>query len=608
VFGVHQYQDLVFITMALVDGGSLRLWLDARRSTAEILAAFADAGRGLAAAHREGLVHRDFKPGNVLIGNDGRVQVADFGLVHEAPSLDETPTTAVTLGGRDLTQPGTVMGTLPYMAPEQHRGAGVDARVDQYAFCVSLWEALYDARPFVGDTGDELHGAKIRGALQPPAAARDVPQAVHDAIVRGLSPDPDDRWPTMEALVAALAPKRRRALPIAAAAIGIAALALAAWPRPVRQSTDAVVARTSTAGAHVEVQLLLATAEVSRGRADEAARILEDAYEDAIARGLDNAATRAAGQLARTLAVDLDRHADAQAWVRHAEAKADRLEPAQRARLLTDIAWVHERHGRFAEAEALARQALQLRESLGDDRVEIARGHDTLGSILQRRGEYETAVAEHRAALDAFGSTHEIDAAGAHHNLGNALSGLGRYAESEPHLLKALAIRERLRPSDKLGLAGLHNSVAVMYEHWGRFADSLEHHARGLELLEQSVGPGHPDTALVHNNIGSVLYSTGELDRAEVHYAKALAIWEASFGPKHFDVAMVRYNRGSLLADRGERVAAEAEYRQALAIWEELEGPENYAVGAALEGLGNQLLAQERLDEAEAAYRRSIRI
>ncbi|MEM9456287.1 MAG: protein kinase [Myxococcota bacterium] len=205
----------VMIAMELVVGVPLNRWLAERpRSIPQILAAFVQAGRGLAAAHAAGLIHRDFKPANVFVGSDGersdvgRIRVGDFGLAREiTPAVDDPddPDAPVAL---ELTATGMVMGTPVYMAPEQHLGRPADARSDQFAFCVSLWEALHGERPFDGSQAMALAYAKHKGEIRPPRAA--VPAAVQAAIRRGLSADPDDRWPDLPTLLERLEPPRRR--------------------------------------------------------------------------------------------------------------------------------------------------------------------------------------------------------------------------------------------------------------------------------------------------------------------------------------------------------------------------------------------------------------
>ena len=221
----------VFLAMELIRGRTLRQHLAelGRPPHASIVALFIEAGRGLAAVHQAGLVHRDFKPDNVMVGEDGRVRVLDFGLVRDAqgdPSHEPGTPDALAV---DLTATGGVLGTPAYMAPEQHQGAAADARSDVYSFCASLYEALYGERPFVADSYEALRAATLAGAVRPPAQAR-VSAWLRDVVLRGLQADPGARWPAMEPLLAALASdpeaRRRRRLRVLALASGIAVLTL----------------------------------------------------------------------------------------------------------------------------------------------------------------------------------------------------------------------------------------------------------------------------------------------------------------------------------------------------------------------------------------------
>ncbi len=163
------------------------------------------AGRGLAAAHAAGLVHRDFKPENVLIGDDGRVRVTDFGLArrerNEAGLLDWSQAATLPSGADSLSEQGALIGSPAYMAPEQMRGETVDQRADEFSFAVALYEALYGERPFAGANLSELRLAIEQGRVRPEPPGTRVPGWVRRALLRGVAFDPAQRFPTLEDLL-----------------------------------------------------------------------------------------------------------------------------------------------------------------------------------------------------------------------------------------------------------------------------------------------------------------------------------------------------------------------------------------------------------------------
>ncbi len=228
VYDVDRTEHGVVLAMELVEGETLRDWIKREHEVRDVLETMARAGRALEAAHAIELVHRDFKPANVLCGKQGQVKVADFGLARPRVVGEETSApqglVSVDRGLPDslsdpLTRHGATLGTPAYMAPEQHAGSLPDPSSDQFAFCVTTWEALYGSRPFAGN-GIRVALAKREGPPPPPSSSR-VPRRLYDILVRGLAYEPEDRWPSMTVLLEALLdePGRRRQRWIAGAAI-----------------------------------------------------------------------------------------------------------------------------------------------------------------------------------------------------------------------------------------------------------------------------------------------------------------------------------------------------------------------------------------------------
>ena len=254
VFEVGQYEGERFIAMELIDGGTLQQWLAARdRGIDEIIDLFVELAGGLQAAHDAGILHRDFKPANVLVGSDGRARITDFGLAAgersgDAPLVPDEISSADRLSGT-LTHDGHVVGTPAYMSPEQFSAQTLDARADQFAFCVTLFEALYGARPFRARSVPELSRVVTEGRLQRPEGV-DVPARIEAVLLRGLSAQRSRRYRSMTALAKALRASKRGASPGLAglAAVGgiaaVALIALAIWPSDACGQASALVDET----------------------------------------------------------------------------------------------------------------------------------------------------------------------------------------------------------------------------------------------------------------------------------------------------------------------------------------------------------------------------
>lgn len=271
VYDVGAVDDGVFIAMELVDGDPLSKWVEREKpSWRDTLRCYLDAGEGLAAAHEAGIVHRDFKPENVLLGSDGRVRVGDFGLAggpgsetgrHDLPPGDSGKA-SVDQGtvSSSLTRTGALLGTPKYMAPEQESGLSATARSDQFGFCVALYEGLYGHPPFQGDTVAMYRQAVASEAVRIPEQT-DVPKWVFELLRRGLRREPADRHPSMRALLDALRtrlaalteprPRKRRAVWLLAlgAGIGVAvstALAMRDGPPDDSGGAPATLAAAAT--------------------------------------------------------------------------------------------------------------------------------------------------------------------------------------------------------------------------------------------------------------------------------------------------------------------------------------------------------------------------
>ncbi len=394
VVAVHEVNvsvGQIFLVMEYVKGITLRAWTAASvHPTAEVIDMFVQVGRGLAAAHAQGMIHRDFKPENVLIGVDGRPRVVDFGLVTDpGRPPDDRDLTDVPAGEEPrLTWTGAFPGTPAYMAPEQALGRGADARSDQFSFCVALYEAVCGERPFAGKTTVEIQSAASASAIRPPA--RGVPEWLVTTLRRGLSPEPGDRWPSMDVLLSVLShdplAARRRRVRLAALLLLVAAV-VALTMLAIAESRRRGSARRLESDA--AEQLAVAEDRIAAARArndpEAAARTFADFVADprfrdtaAFTRAwLDEAARRRDDQ-----ADDRASEAYAQAFFRartseHVLAALDGLAAMFHARrrwpALTAVLATIDRVDPEA-ARARTRQDLALAAALGQRDVHAARG------------------------------------------------------------------------------------------------------------------------------------------------------------------------------------------------------------------------------------------
>ena len=444
VFEAGEYEGQIYLTMEFIRGQTVRAWLDrGAKPWQDALAALLQAGHGLAAAHSAGVVHRDFKPTNVLIGEDGRVRVVDFGLAREVP--DET---AAPDDGGAATAAGALLGTPAYMSPEQFRGAVADARSDQFSFCAVVWEALYGQPAFAADAAGDRRAAVLAGRITPPPALTRVPRRLQRILSRGLHTDTDRRYPSMDALLAALQPgAARRGGTVAAVLLTTGAIAgayargddadAAAVDRCVRQAEARLeevwgpdrrarlagaLAATPATASHVAARIAERTAvwkdmSLETCRASLVERSQSDALFDRRMECLRRR-LRAVDALLRTL-----EQADAKVVERAATA-SDRLpsasgcvpevllrdtlappDPATAAEVeavraaLVDVE-ANMQTGRFTRAVPEAEHAALQARATGHWPV-IAEARQMFGAALLARGDIERAEEVLRAALTA---------------------------------------------------------------------------------------------------------------------------------------------------------------------------------------------------------------
>ena len=686
-------EEQVFIAMEFVAGQSLRAWLrGGKRRLRPILDIFVAAGRGLAAAHAAGLVHRDFKPDNVLVGDAGEVKVVDFGLARADRAEDRLrahewaatePAVAAALeragdGGDEvvslpagiprrvepepsaghslesqrslfaspgtITMTGTVLGTPAYMAPEQHAHAAVDARCDQYSFCVALWEAVYGKRPFSGRRADVLAERKRKLELRESSRGLRVPRWLRSFLLRGLSVDPADRFADMDALLGVLeqhlAARRRRLVPALALS---GALALGAVVASATMLADA--GDTSACAAPIErldgVWDAGRRAEVERALLGSHLAYADDTWQR-VAAGLD--AYREDWLAAEVEACEATqlRHEHDGAWLEQRLACLDErrrelaslteqlgrgdaktVEYAARAvGSLAPIAACDDEQGGVDLTPMPAERHLSLRverqlDRLADARALLSSGHLEDGLQVAREVlaseasvewpalaaeahfvignvvadvEHDHAAATrqlHAAARESLRGGHPRLAAQTWSRLARGLVRTRAFAEGERWLAYAERSAAALDRDDPALAADLEHTRAQLRFHQEDFPGAEAHARARLELLRGHYGPDNPRVADGLNNLGVTVYMQGRKDEAVAAYREALAILERVQGPDHPSLANMHNNIGVVSTDRKSFAEALAHYRRAVDIRQRVFPRGHELIGQSLINLAN---------------------
>jgi eukaryotic-like serine/threonine-protein kinase len=656
VFDAGTADEAVYIAMELVDGVTLTKWLRERREWHEVLAIFLQAGRGLAAAHSTGLVHRDFKPDNAMVGVDGRVRVMDFGLARVAVGRESAEPVATTGSATalplDLTATGTLVGTPAYVAPEVYAGASADERADQFSFCVALWGALFRMRPFGGDVAYEIAAAAARGDIRPPPASSAVPGWLRAVVERGLAAKPEARWPDLHALLAALErdPSRQRRWAVGIGLlglVGVGGIVASSAAERGREAACALEGRTIdevwNEGAALEmrehfVATGLAFAEPtydrSRARLDDYAATWAEARRDACMISREDPARAAArsscllfrrAALAKTVDVlvaaekrDVIAAIGATSRLRPiaecddgAQAEDSEIDPAARtafeqhraeADALLDL-------GRYDEGVVAAQAALAAAESIDAARL-VAAARADLGEGLFLEGELDRARAELETAyFSASGLGDDRTAARAATRLLTLVGEqLGRMDEGLHWGRLAAAAIERQTGDTTLARAHLLSSRARVHLLAADFDAATAEAIESLALVESVYGEDHPDVASAVNTVGTVYMQQGDDEKAAAAFERARALAETAYGESHVEVARYLHNAAGVEYNRGDLAKARALSERSLAIKEQWLDPNSREIASSLNALGNLAMRDANYAEAQRLLERTVAI
>jgi tetratricopeptide (TPR) repeat protein len=641
----------VILVMEYVSGGTLRSWVRRRRrSWRDVVQMYTAAGRGLSAAHEAGLLHRDFKPSNVLVASGASiVKVGDFGL---AKLLEPRPSseTVDSLDGVATVSRG-LAGTPRYMAPEQLRGEPATAASDQYSFCVALWEALCGTPPF---SGRDALPAKESGPPRWPRSG--VPRGIRSAIARGLSPRPDQRWPSMQACVEALehgAARRRWGM-----FAGVGGLLVLATIVGIRGQGDMTPAPCSGAS------------DLLSGTWDEArARQIAASFEDLGSDFATSVWKRTSAEL------DTYTHQWRSAYteackatkVRQEQTEADmdlRIACLRRAAVelrsatatlsTVDEKVVDKAHeliaslppvSRCADLEALRAESepplpaeqevvAQIRESLAGalaeyhvGRYDRARARVESAKRLSVGVEYgpvKTEIYQHDAIVaEAEGRIDQAEISfrrvlasaprwGQFDHLAQAAATLAYivgYQQGQPERgLQLAAMAQPLVGEQGEHRATLETNRGLILERLNRYEEAEAAHRLAVKLAEATFGPSHTEVSTGLNNLAIALRQQGRSEDAVRVHRRALEIRVSQLGPDHPDVAASRKNIAVSLVAQGLYEEAELEVREALRIQQDVFGPDDPFTFGTHQTLSVILARQGRLEAAEQEMRRAIEL
>ena len=666
VIKVHEvgtFAEQIYLAMEFADGGTLRDWLERPHTVDEILSVFLLAGRGLVAAHDVGLVHRDFKPDNVLMSKAGGVQVTDFGLVRVVDVLSRAasippPDMALTNDtplSQDLTRTGSIMGTPTYMAPEQFSGQLSTTKTDQFSFCVALYEALYKERPFAGATYVALSANVLTGTVLPTPAGATVPNAIRRTLLRGLANEPANRHPSMAELLALLARdptvRRRRIAWAGVGAVALAAVGLLAtrhhgagcgtgddrvasvWNSALRDRLSAAFIATSRPDAKATFARVTPIVDAwtrdwksgfvdscrANQRGEQSAHVL-DLRMQCLQRGLEVTGSTldvlvAGGGDAVDRAIPIALKLPAVATCADTTALTSEValpEPgimqvhvvAVRAQLTIE----RERIllGRYATGIARATQLVAQARATNYPPV--------VAEALVLLGKYQSALADPASNASLSEAVRIAIAAGDPNTAIEAaakwifdLAETNHYepAQELGDLIDAMA--KHARPKPQLAVQ-LGDSVAFLLQKRGK---AKEAEARFLEteaLGRRTFGPDSPWVAETVHNLGDLYKEEGRYADARKALEEVVAQRKKFAGEDHPEYADALNDMGNVYRVEGDLDHAKALYDRALAIRLAALGPDHPDIGTSYNNLGNYFSDKGDVVNAQASYEKALAV